>query len=199
MKKLILLIGLFAGTLQAAPVNILMITVDDMSADSIGAFGAKQSALLPVAVKNFLRASAQRCDRRQELLPVVSEAVADELLYRSVLYRHLGVLFYKYTGSPDITFQQLYDLYGVELAMTGRAGDSASGDAAIGGDFKSEGGQAGQFLPDPDRAIVIVRQPCAGIVLRPRADRIEARLRRRQRGRRRRTRSCWQRRTVIEC
>ena len=38
------------------------------------------TALLPVAVKNFLRASAQRCDRRQELLPVVSEAVADELL-----------------------------------------------------------------------------------------------------------------------
>ena len=41
MKKLILLIGLFAGTLHATPVNILMITVDDMSADSIGAFGAK--------------------------------------------------------------------------------------------------------------------------------------------------------------
>ena len=41
MKKLILLIGLFAGTLHATPVNILMIIVDDMSADSIGAVGAK--------------------------------------------------------------------------------------------------------------------------------------------------------------
>ena len=41
MKKLILLIGLFAGTLHAAPVNIMMITVDDMSADSNGAYAAK--------------------------------------------------------------------------------------------------------------------------------------------------------------
>ena len=55
MKKLILLIGLFAGTLQAAPVNILMITVDDMSADSIGALGAK----LPDTTPNIDRLAKQ--------------------------------------------------------------------------------------------------------------------------------------------
>ena len=55
MKKLILLIGLFAGTLHAAPVNILMITVDDMSADSIGAFGAK----LPDTTPNIDRLAKQ--------------------------------------------------------------------------------------------------------------------------------------------
>ena len=55
MKKLILLIGFFAGTLHAAPVNILMITVDDMSADSIGAFGAK----LPDTTPNIDRLAKQ--------------------------------------------------------------------------------------------------------------------------------------------
>ncbi len=34
------------------------------------------------------------------------------------LYQHIGLLFYKYLGSADITFKQLYDIYGVELAVT---------------------------------------------------------------------------------
>ena len=33
------------------------------------------------------------------------------------LFRHLGILFYKYTGNADITFRELYELYGVELAV----------------------------------------------------------------------------------
>ena len=49
MNKLILLIGLFAGTLHAAPVNILMITVDDMSADSIGGESAVVGTLTQLA------------------------------------------------------------------------------------------------------------------------------------------------------
>ena len=33
------------------------------------------------------------------------------------LFRHIGLLFYKYTGNADITFRELYELYGVELAV----------------------------------------------------------------------------------
>jgi len=49
------MLGLVAGTLQAKPVNILMITVDDMSADSIGAFGSK----LPGTTPNIDRLAKQ--------------------------------------------------------------------------------------------------------------------------------------------
>ena len=34
------------------------------------------------------------------------------------LYVHLGMLFYKYTGCADVTFKDLYDHFGVELAVT---------------------------------------------------------------------------------
>ena len=34
------------------------------------------------------------------------------------LYRHLGMLFYKYLGCADVTFKQLYEAYGVELAVS---------------------------------------------------------------------------------
>jgi len=33
------------------------------------------------------------------------------------LYQHIGLLFYKYLGSADVTFKELYDQYGVELAV----------------------------------------------------------------------------------
>ena len=33
------------------------------------------------------------------------------------LYKHIGVLFYKYLGNADVTFRELYDTYGVELAV----------------------------------------------------------------------------------
>lgn len=33
------------------------------------------------------------------------------------LYQHIGLLFYKYLGSADVTFKELYDCYGVELAV----------------------------------------------------------------------------------
>ena len=33
------------------------------------------------------------------------------------LYQHIGLLFFKYLGSADVTFQQLYDYFGVELAV----------------------------------------------------------------------------------
>ena len=33
------------------------------------------------------------------------------------LYQHIGLLFFKYLGSADVTFQQLYDYFGVELAI----------------------------------------------------------------------------------
>ncbi len=35
----------------------------------------------------------------------------------NALYKHLGTLFQRYLGCADITFQQLYDAYGVELAV----------------------------------------------------------------------------------
>ena len=47
MNKLILFFSLIGLSAQAAPVNILMITVDDMSADSIGVFGSKLSGTTP--------------------------------------------------------------------------------------------------------------------------------------------------------
>jgi len=33
------------------------------------------------------------------------------------LYQHIGLLFYKYLGCADITFKQLFDVFGVELAV----------------------------------------------------------------------------------
>ncbi|MEC7883485.1 MAG: sulfatase [Verrucomicrobiota bacterium] len=47
MNKLFLFFSLVGLSAQAAPVNILMITVDDMSADSIGVFGSKLSGTTP--------------------------------------------------------------------------------------------------------------------------------------------------------
>ena len=47
MKNILFLLTMVAVSLQAAPVNILMITVDDMSADSIGAFGSKLLGTTP--------------------------------------------------------------------------------------------------------------------------------------------------------
>ena len=38
----------------------------------------------------------------------------------TALYRHLGLLFYKYLGSADVTFKQLYDFYGVERTRSHR-------------------------------------------------------------------------------
>ena len=35
----------------------------------------------------------------------------------NALYKHLGVLFHKYLGHADVTFQELYDAFGVELAV----------------------------------------------------------------------------------
>ena len=35
----------------------------------------------------------------------------------NALYRYLGVVFYKYVGDADITFRQLYEVFGVELAI----------------------------------------------------------------------------------
>jgi hypothetical protein len=34
------------------------------------------------------------------------------------LYRYLGLIFYKYLGNADVTFRQLYDAFGVELAIS---------------------------------------------------------------------------------
>ena len=34
------------------------------------------------------------------------------------LYQHIGYLFYKYLGSADVTFRELYEMYGVELAVS---------------------------------------------------------------------------------
>ena len=36
----------------------------------------------------------------------------------AALYRYLGLLFYKYVGNPDVTFLQLWEAFGVELAIT---------------------------------------------------------------------------------
>lgn len=47
MSKLFLFFSLICVSIQAAPVNILMITVDDMSADSIGVFGSKLKGTTP--------------------------------------------------------------------------------------------------------------------------------------------------------
>ena len=55
MKNILFLLTMVAASLQAAPVNILMITVDDMSADSIGAFGSK----LPGTTPNIDRLAKQ--------------------------------------------------------------------------------------------------------------------------------------------
>ena len=35
----------------------------------------------------------------------------------AALYRYLGLIFYKYLGNADVTFRQLYDSFGVELAI----------------------------------------------------------------------------------
>jgi predicted acylesterase/phospholipase RssA len=35
----------------------------------------------------------------------------------NALYRYLGLLFYKYLGNADVTFLQLYEAFGVELAI----------------------------------------------------------------------------------
>ena len=35
----------------------------------------------------------------------------------NALYRYLGLLFYKYLGNADVTFRQLYEAFGVELAI----------------------------------------------------------------------------------
>ena len=35
----------------------------------------------------------------------------------NALYKHLGTIFERYLGCADVTFQQLYDCYGVELAV----------------------------------------------------------------------------------
>ena len=47
MKSILFLLLCFAVSMQAAPVNLLIITVDDMSADSVGAFGCKISGTTP--------------------------------------------------------------------------------------------------------------------------------------------------------
>ena len=56
MKKILLCLGaLLAVSLHAAPPNILLITVDDMSCDSVGVFGCK----LPGTTPNMDRLAAQ--------------------------------------------------------------------------------------------------------------------------------------------
>lgn len=35
----------------------------------------------------------------------------------NALFRYLGLMFYKYVGNADVTFRELYDAYGVELAI----------------------------------------------------------------------------------
>ena len=54
-KNLITLCALVAVSLQAAPPNILLITVDDMSCDSVGVFGCK----LPGTTPNMDQLAAQ--------------------------------------------------------------------------------------------------------------------------------------------
>jgi len=36
----------------------------------------------------------------------------------NALYQHMGLLFYKYLGCADVTFRELYEYYGVELAVS---------------------------------------------------------------------------------
>ena len=47
MKRILFIFLCFCLSLQAAPVNLLIITVDDMSADSVGAFGCKIPGTTP--------------------------------------------------------------------------------------------------------------------------------------------------------
>ena len=56
IRFLICITAIFAASLQAAPVNMLIITVDDMSADSVGVFGCK----LPGTTPNMDQFAAQR-------------------------------------------------------------------------------------------------------------------------------------------
>ncbi len=55
MKNILFILFFFTVSLHAAPVNILIITVDDMSADSVGAFGCK----LPGTTPNIDRLAGQ--------------------------------------------------------------------------------------------------------------------------------------------
>ena len=55
MKHILFILLCFSLSLHAAPVNILIITVDDMSADSVGAFGCK----LPGTTPNIDRLAGQ--------------------------------------------------------------------------------------------------------------------------------------------
>ena len=55
MRFLICITAIFTASLQAAPVNMLIITVDDMSADSVGVFGCK----LPGTTPNMDQLAAQ--------------------------------------------------------------------------------------------------------------------------------------------
>ena len=55
MTRLLSILFCLTASLQAAPVNVLLITVDDMSADSVGAFGCK----LPGTTPNIDRLAKQ--------------------------------------------------------------------------------------------------------------------------------------------
>ena len=55
MKSILFIFLCFSLSLQAAPVNLLIITVDDMSADSVGAFGCK----IPGTTPNIDRLAGQ--------------------------------------------------------------------------------------------------------------------------------------------
>ena len=55
MKRILFILLCSSLSLQAAPVNLLIITVDDMSADSVGAFGCK----LPGTTPNIDRLAGQ--------------------------------------------------------------------------------------------------------------------------------------------
>ena len=55
MKRILFILLCFSVSMQAAPVNLLIITVDDMSADSVGAFGCK----LPGTTPNIDRLAGQ--------------------------------------------------------------------------------------------------------------------------------------------
>jgi N-sulfoglucosamine sulfohydrolase len=55
MKRILFIFLCFSMSLKAAPVNLLIITVDDMSADSVGAFGCK----IPGTTPNIDRLAGQ--------------------------------------------------------------------------------------------------------------------------------------------
>jgi N-sulfoglucosamine sulfohydrolase len=55
MKRILFIFLCFSLSMQAAPVNLLIITVDDMSADSVGAFGCK----IPGTTPNIDRLAGQ--------------------------------------------------------------------------------------------------------------------------------------------